>query len=75
MEKIQFILKATRTHATNLAKFVFIYKCINLLLKYLQKEVKQYHALVAAFIGGYFVFGEKNNVNEQVCIFLFIFFA
>jgi hypothetical protein len=33
----------------------------------MQKEVKEYHALIAAFIGGYLVFGEKNNVNEQVC--------
>jgi peroxisomal membrane protein 4 len=49
-----------------LARFVFIYKLITIFLKYIQNEIKQYHSLIAAFIGGYFIFGEKNNVNEQV---------
>lgn len=65
-EKLNFIFNATRTHASNLAKFVFIYKSIRLIAKKLFKEIKQYHTIFAAFVGGYFVFGKKNNVNEQV---------
>ena len=70
-EKIEIILRATLTHSKNLARFVFIYKLLTLLFKSIKNEVKQHHSLIAAFIGGYFVFGEKNNVNEQVNFFLF----
>ncbi|RNA01976.1 peroxisomal membrane 4 [Brachionus plicatilis] len=69
-QKVKAIFKATKTHAANLAKFVFVYKSIRLLAKITFNEIKQYHTLVAAFIGGYLVFGEKNNVNEQINMYL-----
>lgn len=68
MEKLRAILKATLTHSSNLAKFVFIYKTLRFLFKSIFKSIKEYHVILAAFIGGYYVFGEKNNVNEQVII-------
>ena len=67
LEKIKAILLATFTHAKNLAHFVIIYKSVLFLLKQIQpKSMKQFHTMVAAFFGGYFVFGSKNNINEQV---------
>lgn len=60
------ILTATQTHATNLARFVVIYKAIRLIFKILLREIKQYHTMIAAFVGGYYVFGKRNSVNEQV---------
>ena len=33
------------------------------------KEIKQYNTMIAAFIGGYFVFGARNSINEQVCFY------
>jgi hypothetical protein len=36
----------------------------------IMKEIKQYHTMIGAFLGGYFVFGARNNINEQV-IFIF----
>lgn len=69
---MEIIIKATYTHSKNLARFVFLYKLLTLIFKSIQNEIKEYHSLIAAFIGGYFVFGEKNNVNEQVLIFLIL---
>lgn len=69
-EKIEVILRATYTHSKNLARFVFIYKLLTLLFKSIKNEVKQHHSLIAAFIGGYYVFGERNNVNEQINMYL-----
>lgn len=66
--KIETILRATYIHATNLARFVFIYKCIKYLIKQALVDLKEYHTFIAAFITGYYVFGDKNNVNEQVRI-------
>lgn len=66
IHKLKSIIRATKTHASNLAKFVFIYKSIRLIAKSIFNEIHQHHTLVAAFIGGYIVFGDKNNVNEQV---------
>ena len=57
---------ATRTHAFNLARFVVIYKTVRLLFKFIYHEVTQVHTMIAAFLGGYFVFGQRNNINEQV---------
>jgi len=73
-DKIKAILLATYTHATNLARFVVIYKFVGHFIRLLVKEFKQYHTMIAAFFGGYFVFGAKNNINEQVSL-LTLFFA
>ena len=70
-EKIKYILTATSTHAKNLAYFALIYKTINYLITLFLKELKQYHTMIAAFIGGYFVFGTRNNINEQVIFLTF----
>ena len=66
------IFRATKQHATNLAKFVSIYKTVLLLAKKSNggKE-RDIDTFIAGLIGGYVVFGERNAVNEQVCIFEF----
>ena len=68
--KIQAILEATFTHSKNLAVFVFIYKSLTNLMAHLLSEKSQWHSFVAAFLGGYVVFGKYNKVNEQVSITL-----
>lgn len=65
--KAKAILDATFTHSKNLAAFVFLYKSLTNLMLYIQTERSQFHSFIAAFIGGYFVFGKYNKVNEQVC--------
>jgi peroxisomal membrane protein 4 len=60
------ILEATFTHSKNLALFVFLYKSLTSLMSWLQSEKIELHSFVAAFVGGYIVFGRYNKVNEQV---------
>ncbi|XP_053385202.1 peroxisomal membrane protein 4-like isoform X2 [Mercenaria mercenaria] len=69
-EKIKAILEATFTHSKNLAVFVFLYKSLTNLMQHFQTEKSQIHSFIAAFIGGYFVFGKYNKVNEQINLYL-----
>ncbi|KAK7924481.1 hypothetical protein PG985_006535 [Apiospora marii] len=80
-QKVDLVLKATRTHARNLAKFATIYKTTCYLLKNYGatpgKEGK-YDTLLAGLIGGYFVFGGRSpktgkisSVNQQIVIYVF----
>lgn len=69
--KMKSIFKATRQHSTNLAKYVTIYKAMMVLLKHLNggKENSS-DAFIAGVIGGYLVFGENNNVNQQIVLYV-----
>lgn len=69
-EKLQAILKATYTHSRNLACFVFTYKSLQALQSHVQGETHQMHSFLAAFIGGLLVFGENNNINSQINMYL-----
>lgn len=69
-DKAYGIYNATHIHATNLAKFVFLYKSLTKLLAHIFKGNSQWHSFVAAFIGGYIVFGQFNKVNEQINLYL-----
>ena len=65
-DKLRFIVKATYQHARNLATFVPLYKALLLLLRRLNGgQENSGHAFVAGVIGGYLVFGENNNINQQ----------
>ncbi|KAK4545787.1 hypothetical protein LTR36_002741 [Oleoguttula mirabilis] len=75
-EKIKLILKATRQHATNLAKFALLYKSSMLVLKGVNggKE-ESVHTFLAGLFGGYWVFGHgkgaSSSVNQQIVIYVF----
>lgn len=75
-EKLRLIAKATRQHATNLAKFAFLYKTSMLLLKKLNggKE-ESLHTFLAGLFGGYWTFGHgragASSVNQQIVIYVF----
>ncbi|KAL8584828.1 hypothetical protein ACOMHN_037533 [Nucella lapillus] len=70
--KAQGILEATVTHSKNLALFVFLYKSMSSGMGALQStpEAKHLHTLLAAFIGGYLIFGKYNKVNEQINLYV-----
>lgn len=54
-------------HATNLATFVFLYKSVLLLQKKFNGgKSHKADTFIAGLIGGYTVFGDRNQVNEQV---------
>lgn len=63
---VRGILEATYTHSKNLASFVFLYKALTAFMRYVESKKMEYHSFIAAFVGGYLVFGKYNKVNEQV---------
>ena len=75
-EKLWLIFKATRQHASNLARFALFYKSGCLVLKNMNggKEDSS-HSFLAGLFGGYWVFGHgrgaTSSVNQQICIYVF----
>lgn len=61
------IFQATKLHATNLMKYVALYKTLLLIQKKANggKE-RRFDTFFAGLVGGYVVFGERNAINEQV---------
>ncbi|KXJ95988.1 peroxisomal membrane protein 4 [Microdochium bolleyi] len=80
-QKLGLIYKATRQHATNLAKFATIYKATCYILKHFGPTPGKegtYDTFVAGLLGGYFVFGGRSprtgkisSVNQQIVIYVF----
>ncbi|PPQ97167.1 hypothetical protein CVT26_000430 [Gymnopilus dilepis] len=69
--RARMIYRATRQHAFNLAKFVSIYKTILLIQKKLNNgKERNADTFIAGLIGGYFVFGDRNAVNEQIVLYV-----
>nr|XP_051696210.1 LOW QUALITY PROTEIN: peroxisomal membrane protein 4-like [Oryctolagus cuniculus] len=69
-EKLRAILQATYTHSRNLACFVFAYKGLCALQSRMQGKTHQVHSFLAAFIGGFLIFGDNNNINSQINMYL-----
>lgn len=77
-EKIALILRATKTHAQNLAKYAAVYKITMLLLKHMGSEPGKegpFDTFFAGLLGGYLVFGRRSkrghvsSVSKQIVIF------
>ncbi|XP_032151120.1 peroxisomal membrane protein 4 [Sapajus apella] len=69
-EKLRAILQATYIHSRNLACFVFTYKGLCALQSRIQGKTYQVHSFLAAFLGGFLVFGENNNINSQINMYV-----
>ncbi|XP_054837341.1 peroxisomal membrane protein 4 [Eublepharis macularius] len=69
-EKLKAIAQATYTHSRNLAYFVFTYKGLRALQTRIQGKKIPFHSFLAACIGGWLVFGENNNINSQINMYL-----
>jgi Tim17/Tim22/Tim23/Pmp24 family len=66
-DKLRFIFNATKQHAKNLGMFVTIYKTLLLVQKHMNGGKEQdIHSFFAGIVGGYYVFGTNNNINQQV---------
>lgn len=67
-EKFRKILTATRQHAVRLGSYVAIYKTVLAILRDLSPSGKQdpNHSFIAGLIGGWYMFGERTPINEQV---------
>ncbi|KAJ6661113.1 hypothetical protein lerEdw1_016914 [Lerista edwardsae] len=69
-EKLKAIFQATYTHSRNLAYFVFTYKGLMALQSRIQRKKIPVHSFLAACVGGWLVFGENNNINSQINMYL-----
>ncbi|KAI6153379.1 Tim17/Tim22/Tim23/Pmp24 family-domain-containing protein [Pisolithus tinctorius] len=69
--RLRAILRATKEHGFNLAKFVSLYKTILLLQRKANggKE-RSCDTFIAGLIGGYVVFGDRSAVNEQIVLYV-----
>lgn len=75
-EKVGLVLKATRQHAMNLARFATIYKTAMLILSVINPsnpgKEGPYDTFFAGALGGYYVFGKNpNSVKQQIVIYVF----
>ncbi|OKL56742.1 hypothetical protein UA08_07732 [Talaromyces atroroseus] len=74
-EKVKLVLKATRQHASNLARFAVIYKSTMFAMKYLNPTGPKegpYDTFFAGLLGGYVVFGRNpGSVSQQIVIYVF----
>ncbi|KAI8971042.1 peroxisomal membrane protein 4 [Pilobolus umbonatus] len=70
--KVKGIFRATKQHAQNLGTFATIYKTLMIVFKKMNggKEA-DFHPFLAGVVGGYYVFGENNNINQQIVLYLF----
>ncbi|KAJ6445926.1 RNI-like protein [Purpureocillium lavendulum] len=80
-QKVSLVLRATRKHASNLARFATIYKLVMLALKHYGPTPGKegpYDSFFAGLLGGYVVFGRRSprtgrpsSVNQQIVIYIF----
>ncbi|KAI1373199.1 peroxisomal membrane protein 4 [Hypoxylon crocopeplum] len=80
-QKLSLVLRATRTHAQNLARFALIYKLTCYALKRFGTGAGKegpYDSFVAGLLGGYVVFGGRSrrtgkvpSVNQQIVVYVF----
>ncbi|RSH86488.1 uncharacterized protein EHS24_004745 [Apiotrichum porosum] len=69
--RVHGILSATRHHAMSLAKFATIYKVMLLLQKKLNGGIERdLDTFIAGGIGGWWVFGERTPINEQIVLYI-----
>jgi len=69
--RIRTILKATKTHASSLMKYVALYKALVLIQKKANGgKQRNLDTFFAGVIGGYVVFGDRTAINEQVVLYV-----
>jgi len=69
-EAFKGVLENTWEHARNLGLYVFLYKSFVRILNKIRGKKSKYHSLLAGLVVGYFIFGNKTNINYQVVLYL-----
>jgi peroxisomal membrane protein 4 len=64
MNKLKTSITLSWQHGRNLGVFVFIYKLIQCILSRLYGKSIPFFSFVAGLIGAFFVWKEKNSVNQ-----------
>jgi len=70
INKLKMSIQLSWQHGRNLGVFVFIYKLVQCFLSRAYGKVLPVFSFIAGIIGAYFVWSEKNSVNQQLCFYL-----
>lgn len=70
-EKLTNILELTVDHGKTLGFFAFCFKSMMCILNRIKKIPNNLRILISGGTFGYFVFGNKTNVNYQIILYLF----
>ncbi|KAI0296629.1 peroxisomal membrane protein 4 [Russula brevipes] len=71
LARLKVIFRATKQHATNLARFVAAYKTLLLVQRKVNGgKARSHDTFFAGLLGGYLVFGERNAINEQIVLYV-----
>ncbi|CDW72618.1 peroxisomal membrane protein 4 [Stylonychia lemnae] len=70
LDKLKSAIKLAWQHGKNLGSFVFIYKLVQCALQQLFNQKNPVFSFVAGIIGAYFVWRDRNSINQQICFYL-----
>ena len=68
--KLKKAVELSWKHGRNLGLFVFIYKLIQCALTRMTGRRRNIYAFIAGIIGAFFIWREKNTINQQLCFYL-----
>ena len=71
LEKLKTSIKLSWIHGRNLGSFVFIYKIVQCLLTQAYGKRHPAFSFIAGIIGAFFIWSERNTVNQQLAFYLF----
>ena len=66
VEELKKIFSNAIQHGTKLAKFVFLYKLIVLLLQKASRKKSKFFNLLSGAVAGYIVFSGKTPIDQQI---------
>lgn len=70
LDKLKSAIKLAWQHGKNLGSFVFIYKLVQCALMQLFNRSHPVFSFIAGIVGAFFVWRERNSVNQQICFYL-----
>ena len=68
--KLKTAIKLAWLHGRNLGSFVFVYKVVQCMLQQVFQKSHPGFAFVAGVVGAYFVWRDKNSINQQIVFYL-----
>ena len=70
LQKLKTSVKLAWMHGRNLGSFVFIYKVALCVLQQVFQKRHSGFAFIAGIVGAYFVWRDKNTINQQIVFYL-----
>ncbi|KAL5534586.1 hypothetical protein ACEPAG_1049 [Sanghuangporus baumii] len=69
--RLKNVVRMTKDHAFNLAKFILLYKIMMIAQRRLNGgKSRSFDTFFAGVVGGYVVFGDRTPINEQIVLYV-----